>query len=352
MKTTYYAFLLSATIGLFCGSAFVLGQGFVSEEYQLALRNCREANEAHRLGQMNDEEHYYKMVDAKKIMEVELMKAYWAGVNAGDDSDELPIEKPNGIRSQVYLEAHGDYTKLKLIVRSRKPDYNFGEPVWIKFYVRNDSDSEIHMRQMPLASHSSHFWKLFHSNYDEVVKTPKWEKIFQERIQLRQLSQLDQLIDHGNHDLNWTKLRYIKLQPGQECELDWDTLNDYYDLTKPDTYELTCFHASFLNGQYYETPLQSNTLTFRILEPTGEEPAKYPHEPQHIPYTNPPPGEEVFKQPKPPQSKFYIHVNPPGLVVPIDVSPTSMRWQWKKTEEAEAARAEAEKQGGTERAEE
>jgi len=228
----------------------------------------------------------------------------------GQETSELPLEDrdpamyddSDDIRQYARLEAHGDYTRLKLIIRTKKKDFNLGEHVYIRFYVRNDSDDEVHIRQrQPASPHCALFWKLFHSNDEEVAKTPEWEGNYQRLIQL---SQLNQLSDHGNPDWNWLRLRYLKLQLGQECELDWRLLNYYYDLTKPDTYELTCFYESFLYGQYYEPPLQSNTLTFRIHEPTGEEPAKYPYEPQHIPYTNPPPGEEVFKQPKPPKNVF------------------------------------------------
>jgi len=87
--------------------------------------------------------------------------------------------------NQCYsdLQAHGDYSQLKLIVRSRKPDYHLGERVWLKFFVRNDSDSEVRIYGGPSTLPCAPLWKLFHSNYDEVAKTPKWEEEFQKHKQ-------------------------------------------------------------------------------------------------------------------------------------------------------------------------
>jgi len=265
------------------------------------------------------------------------------------ESKEVPHEDSNpgyyrdgsdGIRYYGRLEAHGDYSKLKLIIRTKKRDYNFGEPVWIKFYVRNDSDGEIHIVGHHSVRWEAHLSKLFHSNYDEVVKTPIWEEEFQKRIQRRDYDHREGIAPWGME----SGYNYLKLQPGQERELDWFPLNYYYELTKPDTYELTCFLTTFIKRQYYETPLQSNTLTFRILETPVAEDYWYRDgtqrggEPQHIPYTNPPPGEEVFKQPKPPKNVFYVHTNDEPYILYPDVSPYTYYRQ--KAKEAEAAKAE------------
>ena len=345
MQTIYNPFLLSVTIWLVCDSAFVLGQEFVSREYQLALDSIDEAWEARRLEQISQEELSQRIKDALKAIGAELMKSYWAGVNTYGvpDPNELLFEDSNpimyhdgndGIRWYTGILAHGDYAQLKLIVRSRKPEYNRGERVWLKFFVRNDSDSEVHVCCWPSNYYCAHYWKLFHSNYDEVLKTPKWEEEFQKRK------------SQGIYGPSWSvgggPPRHLKLQPGQEAGLDRRCLNDLFDLSKPDTYELTCFTTSIIDGQEYQPPLQSNTLTFRVLdEPVA---ADYwdrdgvtprVREPQDAPYTNPPPGEEVFKQPKPPKNVFYIHVKP-GFSVPIDVSPTAIQRQWEKERNAQA----------------
>ena len=260
-----------------------------------------------------------------------------------EEPDEVPFEDSsptlyhdddsNGIRFYMGLPAHGDYTKLKLIVRSEKMNYYPGEPVWIKFYVRNDSDSDVHIQRCGSSINRIDLWKLFHSNYDEPLKTSKGEK--RSQLGKQQVGRETSIwgIESGFH--------YFKLRSGQEYQQDWYLLTDYYDLSKPDTYELTCFLTTFLQGQYYEPPLQSNTLTFRILEPTGEEPPLPRSEPQHIPYTNPPPGEEVFKQPKPPKNVFYVRTNDEPEIVFLDASPTTYYRQ--KAKEAEAAKTEPER---------
>jgi len=259
-----------------------------------------------------------------------------------EDQEELPVEDrdpayyvdgSDGIRRYECIEAHGDYTKLKLIVRSRKPDYNLGERVRLKFFARNDSDSEVHIRCLPSTYYCAHYWKLFHSNYDEAVKTPKLEERIQERKRW------------GRYGFEWGPIgshTYIKLQPGQEAELDWMCLNDLFDLSKPDTYELTCFTTSVIDGQEYQPPLQSNTLTFRILETPVAADYWYSDgvtqrggEPQHITYTNPLPGEEVFKQPKPPKNVFYVHTNTEPYILYPDVSPYDYYRQLAKEAEAQ-----------------
>ena len=271
-----------------------------------------------------------------------------------ENQEEVPYEDrdprdyrdgSDGIRRYAWLQAHGEYSKLKLIVRSRKTDYNPGERVWLKFFVRNDSDSEVHVRCAP--SYCTRLWKLFHSNYDEAVKTPKLEAIIQ---QYKEYGTEGQLMGSVR-----SKYECIKLPPGQEAELEWRCLNDLFNLSKPDTYELTCFTTSICHFQEYEPPLQSNTLTFRILEgsihiPTTEEQKKEPN----LIYTNPPPGEEVFKQPQPPKNVFWVHTDTRPYIEYIDVSPYTYikAYHRQKAKEAEAARAEAEKHAGVQATEE
>jgi len=241
------------------------------------------------------------------------------GLLMGEDQIAIPFEdvhplfykdSPNGFRYYDGLPAHGDYTKLKLIVRSKKMDHNLREFVYLKLVIRNDSDSEVHIDSMPLMQDSAHLWKLFHSNYDEVAKTPKLEEIIQTRKPW--VGRYALVAAEGGGPA-----KYIKLKPGQEYELFWFCLNQYFDLTKPDTYEFTCFTETVNSGQFYEPPLQSNTLTFRILEEPSQEETNV-RETLIFKYTNPPSGEEVFKQPKPPKNVFYISPCEAGI---IDVSP-------------------------------
>ncbi|MCL2348531.1 MAG: hypothetical protein FWC50_09770 [Planctomycetaceae bacterium] len=252
-----------------------------------------------------------------------------------EDQKELPFEDGNplfyvdgkdGIRHYAGLLAHGDYTKLKLIIRSKEVNYYPGEPVNIKFFVRNDSDSEVHIWDGPSPYSCAGLWKLFHSNYDEAAKTPKLEKMIKER--------------QGRYGFSWSigggPPRYLKLKPGQRRELGRMCLNDFFDLSKPDTYELTCFNTTFIGRQEYQPPLQSNTLTFRILDPTDQEPVRPREEYLKTPYTNPPPGKEVFKQPKPPKNVFY---NVEYQI--IDVSPYTYYHEWREKQAAAAIERQA-----------
>ena len=310
-----------------------------------------------------------------------------------NDLNEVPIEDsdpekyrdtPDSVRHYRHLYAHGDYTKLKLIVCSEKMDYYPGDPVYLKFYVRNDSNGAIHIDKAALPRHYAYLWKLFHSNDDEVEKTPKWEKDSQIRPSTYVYN--PRTFVGGPISIIFD---YIKLQPGQRWELDTVSLNQYYMLSKPDAYKLTCFQTSFIDNQCYETPLQSNTLTFRILDPMDSEtprpsqrtqgipytppsPTEYvvtkteremlakannltldeanalpfiipvpPKPKDNIPFTNPPPGEEVFEQPALPNNVFPLHINAEPYYVFLDASPYDYYRQ--KAKEAEAAKTEPER---------
>ena len=97
---------------------------------------------------------------------------------------------------------------------------------------------------------------------------------------------------------------HIELQPGEEHQIGTvdilGQLNRYFDLSIPDTYMLVCFLGTACFGQYYEPLLQSNTLTFRVLE-NGEKAENTEED------LNPPKGKEVFMQPKPPKNVFYVY---------------------------------------------
>jgi len=236
---------------------------------------------------------------------------------------EYHVGYSHGMQLDAGLKAYGDYTKLKLIIRSEQRDYNPGEHVDIKFFVRNESDSEVHIWGLAPTRCCAHLWKLFHSNYEEAARTPKWEEIIQKRKQ------------QGRYGVSWVEWKgacFMKLKPGQEQEVDEVYLGGYFNLTKPDTYELTCFQSSFIEGQEYEPPLQSNTLTFRVLEELNMNSTNTNEYPD-TPYTNPPPGQEVFKQPKPPKNVFYDASQPPD-----PAKKPSVYRGWEKEQAAQAAK--------------
>ena len=257
------------------------------------------------------------------------------GKGSREESKELPIEDrtpgayvdlSDGTRRYARLYPRGDYSRLKLIIRSVKKDYNPGESIVIRFFVRNDSESEAHLRISFSSTYFFHSWKLFYSNYDEVAKTSKGEERFQVN---KRLWPSDGRQPYATPDSGYC---YIKLQPGKEYEINATCLNVYFDLMQPDTYELTCFLPSFLYRQYYDPPLQSNTLTFRVLE-EGEKSGVVEVD------TNPPKGEEVFKQPKPPKNVFYA-LGQAGNEVFLDESPTTMAYRWAKERKAQADQPE------------
>ena len=237
-----YIVLLLTTILVVCGT----GSVFCEEPRELTIEDLAGADpQDHVILRDRKETDGVFCAETKESAEVmkereELRKAFASLDNRGGG----PV---------FFYWAHGDYTRLKLIIRSDKKDYVSGESVKVMFFLRNNSDHKIHVHDSLAVSSSHFYWKLLHSNYDEATMIPVMQEITERRKSV------------GYDNILIQRSPAIKLPPG-EYQLGKDQLDDYFDLSKPDTYELTCFLATACFGQYFDPPLQSNTLTFRILE--------------------------------------------------------------------------------------
>jgi hypothetical protein len=210
------------------------------------------------------------------------------------------------------LSAHGDYSKLKLIVRFNQNEYYCGEPVYITFFVRNDSDDLVHLDPNISPRSFIFLWKLENSQKKPVPYTPLGTEFILERKKHNK---------NGIDPRTSTANRFCKLPPGEELELDYLELNKYFDWSLPDEYRLTCFQINSIADQRYDPPLQSNTLTFRVLEipfETNNEPKQWIPSSQFV---NPPRGKEFFEQKKEPKNIFYKFDPNSEIREIIDISP-------------------------------
>jgi hypothetical protein len=235
------------------------------------------------------------------------------------DEEGHDYKENRGHRLYGRILAHGNYSKLKLIVRSDKKEYDKGESVYIRFGVRNDSEDVVYLDTYTRSDRFLFLWSFFNSNNEKVLLT-SWGK-----------EQFEDWEKHNKYGAfrgvpnDYYRYHYYKLKPGEETEtsLTKFRLSDYFHLIQPGEYRLTCFQIDFMHYQKYDPPLQSNTLTFRVLDtplPKNQQndPIKKEKAIELTEFVNPPRGEEVFEQKEEPKNIFY---NPDTANEIIDISP-------------------------------
>jgi hypothetical protein len=216
----------------------------------------------------------------------------------------------------VHLAAHGDYSKLKQIIRSAKNEYFRGEPIMIAFSIRNDSKDIVHIHNILPAYKSIFLWKMINSRQETVQYTTVGKEV---------VLKMEKEKDIGFSVASYNGKHFYKLQPEEEILLSNSIELTYiFDLSLPDEYQLTCPQINFMDNQKYDPPLLSNTLTFRILdipfnrnESTGRSVSRRIM--NIVSFANPPRGKEIFEQKEEPKNIFY---NPDtDIKETIDISP-------------------------------
>ncbi|MDR2755342.1 MAG: hypothetical protein LBC20_06510 [Planctomycetaceae bacterium] len=259
-----------------------------------------------------------------------------------EDRDPEFYREVSGDRYYRHLTAHGDYSKLKLIVRSNRKEYYRERPVYVNFWVRNDSDGVVHLFNQSMEC--IFLWKLVHSQQGKVSYTSLGE----ERI-LPYKKNPPLKISPGGGGKGY---RFRKLKPGEEMELRGQVnLNRYFDISLPGEYQLICPLLNLIDRQRYDPSLQSNTLVFRILDQPVPESEKenmatedeiLHHHYWDLKFTNPPRGEEIFEQKKEPKNIFYIFKN--GKEIESEVSPYIYNQQRAEAEKRETKKFKPQEQ--------
>ena len=158
------------------------------------------------------------------------------------------------IKQFADLPPQGDYSKLKHILRLNKTEYKEAEPVFFRSYLKNESEGVVHVCLGGDMFASARRWCLADAEDNDVPKLSHGK---------------NRLSDRGpDADVLWMVYYpcFVKLGPGEEMELDNSEtqVNLYFDVSLPGKYKLKSLCSTVIPGQKYDTPLESNTVEFKV----------------------------------------------------------------------------------------
>lgn len=150
----------------------------------------------------------------------------------------------------------GDYSKVRYVLRANKEKYKEGEPVFIRLFVKNESEGPVNLCRDTSAFWQDHRWFLTHNQWREVPKT---------RLGKRRISEKTKA--PGEIDWQLTEPCFVTLESGCETEIGPGEiqLDLYHDLSMPGRYRLKTSRSTLIPGQEFTSPLESNELQFDIL---------------------------------------------------------------------------------------
>ena len=189
------------------------------------------------------------------------------------------------------LPPSGDYSKLKYVLRTNKTKYKEAEPVFLRLFLKNESEETIHVCIGGDPGWTVQSWSLVYrvdeallsilSRFDgaDPAKTPRttlsfidrYDQITREgpRPKLR-LGQLHFPDVPRAAEVDWVfeKPGFVKLEPGEEAEMEPGEvqLNLYYDLSSPGKYVLKCQRSTVIPSQKFDSPLESNEVEFEVVQ--------------------------------------------------------------------------------------
>jgi hypothetical protein len=201
-----------------------------------------------------------------------------------------------GKRYKSLAPLQGDYSRLKYVIKPYRPDvetnkkpecnmnkleetkdmilYLPGDPVYIKTYIRNESDTEVSITCIG----GYDFWALniihiqylidseetLFGNVEKKLGT-KWDNVRLTLLGQKKEEEIEsiQRLYMGIHDEN------ILLKPNKEIAIlpICVPVNIYYDMTRPGIYRITLERKSVAYGQKYNSPLKSNTIYVIVGSP-------------------------------------------------------------------------------------
>jgi len=190
------------------------------------------------------------------------------------------------------LPPSGDYSKLKYVLRSNKTQYKEAEPVFLRLFLKNESDDAINICVGGDPCWTAQSWSLVY-RIDEVLASTlqyidqvgtdpaisgalwsffdRHNQIQREgprpKLRLGQLRFPDVPRDAAEVDWVFERPSFVKLGPGEEVEMEPGEiqLNLYYDVSSPGTYVLKCQRSTVIPGQKFDSPLESNEVEFEIV---------------------------------------------------------------------------------------
>ncbi len=157
------------------------------------------------------------------------------------------------------LPIQGDYSKLNFCIQSNKKEYYLGEPIYIRTFIRNDSDSNISMcaGTAPV--------NYLNANRIEVIDAK--QRPIERTIAKRLRPHEEELGIYSYGDFSASAFYW--LTPGEAKKMEIAPLNVYYDFSRSGKYRITYYRRAVTWTQNIAPPLQSNTIEINILPSTS-----------------------------------------------------------------------------------
>lgn len=100
------------------------------------------------------------------------VKAEAPKVPSSQNDPMKPSIAEDEITRYEYLSPFGDYSKLDFIIRTNKKEYLPGEPIYVCFSVKNNSEEDVHINMFQQSRFFTHLWKLVDSKNEQ----PAWTR--------------------------------------------------------------------------------------------------------------------------------------------------------------------------------
>ncbi len=194
--------------------------------------------------------------------------------------ETIHLSKP--IHPQKYFSSllpEGDYSKLEFTLQASKDKYRHGESIYIKTFLNNKSSKpvtvderggsgyfladniiEVEYRAPPLPD--------LMEPTPEYLKAQKKERPWTPVSMTRFGHQRLETTKRGQFFQGSTSGTQFRLHPNASTELKSNQrmFNLLYDMTLPGEYRITYYRTSVIDGQKFDPPLKSNTITIEVTD--------------------------------------------------------------------------------------
>lgn len=154
------------------------------------------------------------------------------------------------------LAPSGEYVQLKYVLRSNKREYKEAEPVFVRLFIRNESEAAVNLCLDASAFWQDQRWFLTNEKDETMPKTRFGKRRIPETI--KPAENVDWLLSEPS---------FVTLESGKELEIGPGEiqLDLYHDISMPGKYRLKTARSTLIPGQRFDPPLESNELTFEIV---------------------------------------------------------------------------------------
>lgn len=178
------------------------------------------------------------------------------GFQSGKIEAEPPLPRSAPRRNTIpmdhgyypYLDREGDVAKLRFICEPNKPLHKICEPLFVRSFVKNHSDTRVTI-------HAGWSVGYFSVNKMEVLDENN-QPVPMTRYAM-QLASRDGILTLGGPV-------YKNLSPAETEILETQPLSVYFDLSKPGRYTATFSRRTIMPGQKYDPHVKYNPIRFHV----------------------------------------------------------------------------------------